>query len=89
MGWYDHYYGMSAWGWLATSIGLLLVLGLLVLGGVLLARAVRPPAPPPAARPPSAEQLLAERYAQGEIAEDEYRQRLATLRGTSTAAGPR
>lgn len=88
MGWYDHYNGMSAWGWLATSIGLLLVLGLLVLGGVLLARAIRPPAAP-AARPPSAEQLLAERYARGEIAEDEYRQRLATLRGASTAAGPR
>ncbi|MEU9129520.1 SHOCT domain-containing protein [Kitasatospora sp. NPDC048540] len=45
--------------------------------------AVPPPAPPgpPAAVPaPAAEQLLAERYARGEIDDEEYRRRLDVLR---------
>ncbi|HEY3036755.1 MAG TPA: SHOCT domain-containing protein, partial [Streptosporangiaceae bacterium] len=34
----------------------------------------------PPAEPPAPEQVLAERFACGEIDEDEYRRRLATLR---------
>ncbi|GAA3165299.1 MULTISPECIES: SHOCT domain-containing protein [Streptomyces] len=37
---------------------------------------------------PGAEQILAERYARGEIDEEEYRRRLATLRGEPPGAGP-
>lgn len=88
LGWDDRSNGRSAWGWLANGIGLLLVLGLLILGGVLLTRAIRPSAPA-APRPSSAEQLLGERYARGEIADEEYRQRLATLRSTGVGALPR
>jgi putative membrane protein len=35
---------------------------------------------------PTPEQLLAERFARGEIDEDEYRRRLDTLRGTGPGA---
>ena len=36
--------------------------------------------------PPAPERLLAERFARGEIDEEEYRRRLAVLRGASEAA---
>ncbi|MGY1591242.1 SHOCT domain-containing protein [Geodermatophilus sp. SYSU D00708] len=80
-GW-DH---MGDWGWGATAVVVLLLLGLLVVGSLLLARRVRRPAPgsyPPPVR--SAEQLLAERFARGEIDEEEYRRRLAVLHETRT-----
>jgi putative membrane protein len=89
MGWYggDH---MSGWGWFAMIAGSVLLLALVVAGLVLLARAVqRGPRTDAAPSSPSAEDLLAERFARGEIDEDEYRTRLATLtdvrrRSTST-----
>lgn len=72
--------GMSGWGWGAMTISMVLFWGLLILGGVLLVRALNRPidGPSPAARP-SPDQLLAERFARGEIDEEEYRRRLATL----------
>ncbi|MEU6537714.1 SHOCT domain-containing protein [Streptomyces sp. NPDC047000] len=45
-----------------------------------------PPQHPPYGTAPTPEQLLAERFARGEIDEDEYRRRLAVLRD---AGGPR
>jgi putative membrane protein len=80
MFWYDH--GVSGWGWLAMTIGMLLFWAVIIGAGVLLYRAV--------SHPPyrthddtslvhSPEQLLAERFARGEIDEDEYRRRLETL----------
>lgn len=45
-----------------------------------------PPERPPYGTAPAPEQLLAERFARGEIDEDEYRRRLAVLRD---ATGPR
>lgn len=76
MGWYvgDH---MSGWGWLGMTLSTVLVVGLLVLGGLLLVRNTRQSERPLAA--PSPERLLAERYARGDIDEEEYRRRLATL----------
>jgi len=90
MDWYDRSYGMTGWDWVAMTIGLVLVLGLLVLGGVLLARSGRRPPDGSYPTPPdsSAERLLAERFARGEIDEDEYRRRLATLRGAGSGAAP-
>lgn len=83
MDWYDHGHGMSAWGWVGTTASILLVLALLVLGGLLLVRSMRrPPAGPP---PRSPEQVLAERFARGEIGEEEYRSRLAALTGRNAA----
>lgn len=44
-----------------------------------------PPFPPPGMQHP--EQILAERFARGEIDEQEYRSRLATLRGEAPGQG--
>lgn len=43
---------------------------------------------PPGTGPGAAEHILAERFARGEIDDQEYRQRLATLRGAATYPGP-
>lgn len=79
MYWYHH--GMNAWGWFTMSIGTLLFWTVLVTVGVLLYRSLgrgsdRPHTPADA----SPERLLAERFARGEIDEEEYRRRLAVLR---------
>jgi putative membrane protein len=69
---------------------MLLFTARLVFGGVLLFRSLdrsgshpAPPAPPTAADRPSAEQVLADRFARGEIDDQEYRERLAALRDTA------
>ncbi len=86
MFWYGH--GMNGWGWFAMSISMVVFWALIIAIGVLLYRALaRPTSPgggpttwhktPP---PDSPQQILAERYARGEIDEEEYERRLATLR---------
>ncbi|MEV8060595.1 MULTISPECIES: SHOCT domain-containing protein [Streptomyces] len=92
MFWYGH--GMNGWGWFAMSISMVVFWALIIAIGVLLYRALARPAPPgsgPTAwhkTPPSGspEQILAERYARGEIDEEEYHRRLATLRGSPPGA---
>ncbi|SHN87764.1 putative membrane protein [Geodermatophilus obscurus] len=91
MGWYDWGH-MSGWGWAASMIGTLLFLGLIALVAWLVVRAVRRPGdgfsrPTYTAGQDTAERLLADRFARGEIDEDEYRRRLATLRGVGTGSG--
>jgi putative membrane protein len=78
MGWYVGDY-MSGWGWVGMTLSSILFVGLLVLGGLLLVRATRQQERP---TPSSPERLLAERYARGDIDEEEYRRRLATLTDT-------
>ena len=91
MGRYDWGH-MTGWGWVGTTLGSLLLLALLGLIAWLVVRAVQRPGDGPA-RPPrtagqdTAERLLADRFAQGEIDEDEYRRRLATLRSAGTGPG--
>jgi putative membrane protein len=92
MYWYGS--GMSGWGYALMTIGVILFWGAVILGIVALVRYIgrsgqRPGAPPPprAQAPPQApEQLLAERFARGEINEEEYWHRLAVLRGERQAA---
>ena len=74
MGWYgDSGWGGSWVGWLAEVAMMLVVWGLLIFGGIALWRAAdrsgrgREPVDTP-----SPEQLLGERFARGEIGEDEY-----------------
>ena len=91
MGWYDWGH-MSGWGWVATTLGGLLFLAVLGLLAWLVVRAVQRPGdgsarPPRTAGQDTAERLLADRFARGEIDEDEYRRRLATLRSASTVPG--
>ncbi|MGW7444048.1 SHOCT domain-containing protein [Kitasatospora sp. NPDC054795] len=85
--------GMNGWGIGLMTVSMLLFWALVVLGVIALVRHLGRPAPyspapsaaPPAAPParPTPEQLLAERLARGEIDPDEYRARLATLRGAA------
>ncbi|MEV7186384.1 SHOCT domain-containing protein [Kitasatospora sp. NPDC093102] len=88
--------GMNGWGIGPMTVSTLLLWALVVLGVIALVRYLSrtaphgpaaPPVPPVTAPPmlPTPEQLLAERLARGEIEPDEYRARLATLRG---AGGP-
>jgi putative membrane protein len=70
MGWHV---GMGAWNVSSVVVGLL-VLGAGVVGVLLLVRGMANTEPSTPAR------LLAERFARGEIDEEEYRSRLAALR---------
>jgi putative membrane protein len=67
----------SGWGMAMMFFSNLIFLALLIGGGYLVYRAVR--GDTGTARPDRAEQLLGERYARGEIDEDEYQRRLGVL----------
>ncbi|MGW3075768.1 SHOCT domain-containing protein [Kitasatospora sp. NPDC001132] len=83
--------GVNGWATGLMTVSMLLFWALVVLGVIALVRYVGrtaahgPAVPPPTTAPPAArptpERLLAERLARGEIDPDEYRARLATLRG--------
>ena len=78
MGWYGMGGGMGWGGWL---FGAILLAGIVTLV-VVLVRTWGAQRPSDERRGPSdAEAILAERYARGEIDDDEYRQRLNALRG--------
>lgn len=87
------YFGghMSGWGWTGAMVGMLVFWGLLIALAVAAYRALtgrgaewRNPGPSMV----DPRQILAERFARGEIDEDEYRSRLATLDGAGTATRP-
>ena len=81
---YGH--GIGGWGYGLTALIMVLFLAAVTYGIVALLRYARPDGTQDRnpAQPPAPEQLLAERFARGQIDEDEYRQRLTSLR----AAGP-
>ena len=80
---------VSGWGWLAMTISMVLFWGLLILGGILLVRALNRPSGDHSVAPrPTAEQVLAERFARGEIDEEEYRRRRAALSSAGLAPRP-
>jgi putative membrane protein len=81
MGW-NGWGHMSGWGWFVVIVSSVLLIALVVGVIVLLARMGQLPRAAPPPPPRSAEELLAERFASGEITEDEYRSRLATLTGS-------
>jgi putative membrane protein len=74
--------GMGGWGWIYMSLGTIVFVVLIGLVVWLLVRATgtsggnRPAAPADSAR-----EILAQRYARGEIDEQEHQQRLRTLGG--------
>jgi len=88
MFWYEH--GPGGWGYLFPGLLWLGFWALVVAAVLLLVRGLGRPRPGPgdAPGPPgvgagpgsSPERLLAERYARGEIDDDEFRRRLDTLR---------
>jgi putative membrane protein len=66
------------------AIGMVLFWALIITGAVLLFRALNRPTGGAPVQRPSPGQLLAERFARGEIDEDEYQRRLATLAAASS-----
>jgi putative membrane protein len=85
---YDN--GIGGWGYALMAIGMILFWGAVIYGIVALVRYTRRDAPqgrePAGPPPPRPERLLAERFARGEIDEDEYHQRLTSLRAAGPAA---
>jgi putative membrane protein len=85
MFWYGH--DVSGWGWFGMSLGMIVFWALIITAFSLLFRALNNSSEHShsAAAPPAlvtSEQLLAERFARGEIDEEEYRRRLETLRSS-------
>ena len=81
---YDHP-GWSAGDWLVMSMMMLIFLGVLTALAVWLARSVGGSNRPPQSELSStvrADEVLAERYARGEIDEDEFRRRHGLLHGS-------
>ena len=74
--------GVGGWGMLLMTVGGLLFWGLIIAGIVVLVRHVGRGAQlsSAAAQVPPPEQVLADRFARGEIDEDEYGRRLQFLR---------
>lgn len=82
-------YDPSGWGWVAMTLGMVVFWGLLITLAVVLVRGLNRPTGQERVSRPTPEQLLAERFARGEIDEDEYRRRLATLSASERVApGP-
>ena len=78
--------GMGGWGMFLMTVTNLLFWGLLIAGIVLLVRYLGRGnhTGTPVGQPRTPEQLLAERFARGEIDEEEYRRRLHVLRGAAS-----
>lgn len=76
--WWFH----GAWGWAALAMTLVMVSFWVILVWLFVESHQRGPwEASPRRRSPTAEQILGERFARGEIDEDEYRRRLDTLHG--------
>jgi putative membrane protein len=71
-------YGMGGWGMAAMLVSSLFFWALIVGAAILLYRTLRDSTK--SAGPPSAEQQLGERYARGEIDDQEYQHRSTVLR---------
>jgi putative membrane protein len=74
--------GMSGWGMVLMSVSGLLFWGLIIAGIVWLVRSTGRGGQPGALATPT--QVLADRFARGDIDEDEYTRRLHVLGATST-----
>ena len=87
---YGYGIGMGGWGYALMTISMILFWGAVIYGIVALVRYARPDGPQRGERAgspaPEPERLLAERFARGEIDEDDYYQRLTSLRAASPAA---
>jgi putative membrane protein len=82
--------GMSGWGMVLMSVSGLLFWGLIIFGVVWLVRSAGRGGQHGAAvgQAPAPQQVLADRFARGEIDEDEYTRRLQVLRAAPGARGP-
>jgi putative membrane protein len=78
--------GMGGWGMVLMTVSGLLFWGLIIAGIVWLVRSIgqrdQSGSAPPAA--PTPQRVLADRFARGEIDEDEYKHRVQVLGGTAS-----
>jgi putative membrane protein len=76
---------MQWWGYLLMSVSMIVFWGVVIGGIIALVRYLGRPAEQPQSHPvqPAPEQILAERFARGELDEEEYRRRLDALRSNS------
>lgn len=79
MWWHGDGNGMGGWGYTLMTVSMLLFWALVIYAVVALVRYLGRQDRPVATRP-AAEQVLAERFAHGQIDEQEYRERLDALR---------
>jgi putative membrane protein len=86
MYWYGG--GMSGWGYALMAVSMVLFWGAVIFAIVALVRSFGRGGQSSAVSPPP-EHLLAERFARGEIGEEEYRQRLSVLHDAGHPAGSR
>lgn len=87
MGWYHD--GSWGWGgWLLMTLSMALVWGLAIGAIVMLFRSDKSSPPGYTASRQDPGQILAERFARGEIEEDEYRARSDVLHQTPAADAP-
>lgn len=77
MWWYGD--GMNVWGYTMMTVSTVLFWGLVIFGVIALVRYLARADRPLAAAGPTPEQILAERFARGELDEQQYRERLHTL----------
>lgn len=84
MWWYGP--GTGGWAMALMGIGMVLFWALIVLGLIALVRYLQTAGGQPREVRATPEELLAERFARGEIDEQEYRLRLDTLHGRSGPA---
>jgi len=89
MMWYGGDWGWG--GWVLMIVAMVAFWALLITAVILAVRYLAGPRGSAASRPAfgqtRAEDLLAERFARGEIGDDEYRQRLALLREHPSSTG--
>ena len=80
MGWYG---GMGGWGVALMSVSTFVFLGLIIAGIVVVVRYAERggPSGPAPVNGPTPQQVLADRFARGEIDDDEYGRRLRILGG--------
>jgi len=78
MYWYGN--GMSGWGYAVMTIGVVLFWAVAILGGIALVRHLTRAAG--AASVSTPEQVLAERFARGEIDDEEFDRRRKALRSS-------
>jgi putative membrane protein len=79
MWWYGP--GMGGWSLALMTVGMVLFWALIIFGLFAVVRSLQTAGGRPPEVRATPEELLAERFARGEIDEQEYRRRLATLRG--------
>jgi putative membrane protein len=80
MGRGDHMDNGNGWWWVMGIIGLLILIAVVVIVVMVLQRSNAPRHEASASTRRTADDLLSERFARGEIDEDEYRRRREALR---------